>query len=254
MSMLTVSGLCVRADGKTLLSGVDFAAEAGRFLMIAGPNGAGKTTLVSAISQGAPYTGTVLFEGADVARMKPAERARRMGVLSQNHAVGYPYTVREVVSLGRYAYRFGAFSKETAGDEEQILEALAVTGLAGMERRSVLTLSGGELQRVFLAQALAQNPRLLILDEPANHLDIVYQRQIFSLLREWLKTPGRAVIAVVHDLSLALAYGDDALLLHEGRTVAHGPVRDTLSRERLQAVYGLDVYSWMRGLLENWRE
>ena len=131
-------------------------------------------------------------------------------------------------------------------------EALELTGLTAQRAQSVLTLSGGELQRTFLAQVLAQQPRLLILDEPTNHLDLVYQKQVFSLIGRWLREPGRAVVSVVHDLSLARAFGTDAVLLHHGKTVASGSVREVLRPENLDAVYDMDVAAWMRQMLSQW--
>ena len=127
-----------------------------------------------------------------------------------------------------------------------------MTGMTALRRASVLTLSGGELQRAFLAQVFAQNPRLLILDEPANHLDLVYQKQIFSLIGQWLREPGRAVLSIVHDLSLALRYGTHATLLDGGRCVAQGTAREALAPEHLEKVYGMDVRGWMRELLGEW--
>ena len=177
--------------------------------------------------------------------------ARHLGILSQTHAVGSSFSVEEVVRLGRYAHSPGIFSPGDSGDE-QIRKALEQTGLTEFREQSVLTLSGGELQRVFLAQLFAQDPELLILDEPTNHLDMVYQKQIFALLAQWLRQPGRAVISVVHDLSLAMAYGTSAVLLDRGEAVASGSVREVLSPENLERVYGMDVYGWMRSMLGQW--
>ena len=131
-------------------------------------------------------------------------------------------------------------------------EALKRTGLTAQRGQSVLTLSGGELQRTFLAQVLAQRPRLLLLDEPTNHLDLVYQKQVFELVGEWLRTPGRAVVSVVHDLSLAKAFGTRALLLDHGKTAAMGPVGEVLCPEKLDGVYNMDVSAWMRKMLGQW--
>ena len=116
----------------------------------------------------------------------------------------------------------------------------------------MLTLSGGELQRTFLAQIFAQNPQILILDEPTNHLDLVYQQRTFELINEWLKTPGRAVISVVHDLNLAKAYGTSVLLLNHGKTVSHGTPNEALSAETLMSVYNMDVQKWMKTMLSQW--
>lgn len=252
--MLHTEKLTVKYGELTIVDGVDFEVSSGQWLMVVGPNGAGKSTLVNAVSQGVPYTGKVTFEGEDLSRLKPQQLARRLGVLMQNHHAGYSFTVEEVVRLGRYAYSKGIFSSMTDEDAEKIEAALAATGMGEMRRQNILTLSGGELQRTFLAQVLAQDPKLLILDEPANHLDLVYQRQVFGLIGDWMKRAGRAVVSVVHDLNLAKAYGTHAMLLNRGRRVAAGPVGEVLNRENLQSVYAMDVYAWMRDMLSQWQE
>ena len=252
MTLLEVKDLSVRYGEHLIVDNVSFSLDEGRWLMLIGPNGAGKSTIVSAVSQAAPYTGTVLYRGRDVKQYKTAELARQMGVLSQHHSVGYSFTVEEVVRLGRYSHAPGIFSRRSDGDEERVAEALSLTGLEPLRRQSVLTLSGGELQRTFLAQIFAQDPKILILDEPTNHLDLVYQREVFTLIRKWLETPGRAVLSVVHDLSLARACGTDAVLLHKGRAVAAGTVETVFTPEHLDAVYDMDVTAWMRRMLAQW--
>ena len=251
--MLKVENLTVAYGALTIVDRLSFGLQPGQWLMIVGPNGAGKSTLVNAISQGVGYTGSVLFNGADVARLRPAQLARKMGVLMQSHNVNYAFTVEDVVRLGRYAYTQGLFSGPGDEDLRKIEDALEQTGMAPLRRQSVLTLSGGELQRTFLAQLLAQDPQLLILDEPANHLDLQYQKQIFELVRDWITQTGRSVISVVHDLSLARAYGTQAMLMHHGKRVALGPVNDVLTRENLNEVYALDVFDWMHSLLAQWK-
>ena len=116
----------------------------------------------------------------------------------------------------------------------------------------MLTLSGGETQRVFLAQALCQEPEILILDEPANHLDLPFQRELFSLIGNWVKQPGRAAVTVMHDLSLARKYGTHALLLDGGKCAGTGKASEALAPEALEKVYGMDVYGWMKELLQGW--
>ena len=252
MAMLEVRDLTVRFGERTVVDRVSFSLEEGRWLMLIGPNGAGKSTIVNAVAQSIPYTGEILFRGENVRRYKPTELAKNIGILAQNHSVGYSFTVEEVVRLGRYSYAPGIFSRHSDADEESVERALELTGIKPLMEQSVLTLSGGELQRTFLAQLLAQNPRLLILDEPTNHLDLVYQKQVFALIREWLREPGRAVISVVHDLSLARAYGTDALLLNGGREVYGGPLDGAFVPETLNSVYSMDVREWMRTLLGQW--
>ena len=252
--MLTAENVTVRYDRHTVVDKVSFRLEEGQWLMLIGPNGAGKSSLIHAITQGVPYTGQIALEGRDVRTYKPAQLARRIGVLSQQHSVGYAYSVEEVVGLGRYAYSAGFLSGRDDEGPAKVEQALDITGMNALRHASMLTLSGGEMQRAFLAQVFAQDPSILMLDEPANHLDLVYQKHIFSLIRDWLKTPGRAVLSVVHELSLARRHGTHAVLMHQGRCAARGPVDEVMTPEQLRAVYGMDVYAWMRRMLACWQE
>lgn len=249
--MLEATNLSVRYGGQEALENASFTVREGEWLMVAGPNGAGKSTLLGAVAQGLPYAGEVRLGGQNARHLRPRERARWLGTLAQSHHMSYAFTVEEIVRLGRYAYT-GPFAGETKADEAAVRDALAITGMEALRGHSALTLSGGELQRAFLAQVFAQNPRVLLLDEPTNHLDLSYQKQIFDLIRDWLKTPGRAAVAVVHDLSLALMYGTHALLLAGGRTLAAGEAGEALSAEHLRAAYGMDVQGWMRSSLSRW--
>ena len=252
--MLNVENMTVRYGENTIVKAISFDVLEGQWLMLVGPNGAGKSTIVNAIAQGAPYSGNVTFGGKDVRRMKPSEFAKNCGILTQTHNVNYSFTVEEIIRLGRYSYSGGLFAKSSSNDDKAVEEAARLTGMLSLMQQSVLTLSGGELQRTFLAQLFAQNPKLLILDEPSNHLDLVYQRQIFELTREWLAHSGRAVISVVHDLSLAKKYGTHALLLHNGRIEAFDTADKVLTRANLNTVYSMDVYAWMQSQLTIWKD
>lgn len=252
--MLNVENLTVRYGENTIVQAISFDVLEGQWLMLVGPNGAGKSTIVNAIAQGVPYSGNVTFGGKDVRRMKPSEFAKNCGILTQTHNVNYSFTVEEIIRLGRYSYSGGLFAKSSSNDDKAVEEAARLTGMLSLMQQSVLTLSGGELQRTFLAQLFAQNPKLLILDEPSNHLDLVYQRQIFELTREWLAHSGRAVISVVHDLSLAKKYGTHALLLHNGRIEAFDTADKVLTRANLNTVYSMDVYAWMQSQITIWKD
>lgn len=253
-NVLEVSSLSVTLNKTPIVRNVSFVMHQGEWLMLAGPNGAGKSTLVAAVSQGVPYRGSVSMDGEDVRRFSPSRLARNMGVLSQMNYAGYAFTVEEVVRMGRYAYAGGMLAHKDTALDDCVTRALADTGMTALRHHSLLTLSGGELQRVFLAQVLAQSPRLLILDEPANHLDLPYQKQLFSLISDWLAQGGRAVLSVVHDLSLARMYGTRALLMKNGEAVSQGDAKTTLSRENLIKAYDMDVFDWMRGLLTQWND
>ena len=250
--MLDVKELSVSYGNCTVVDRLSFHVSEGQWLMIVGPNGAGKSTVLNAVTQGVSYTGTISLMGQDVKRISAAQRARAVGVLAQNHFVGYEFTVEEVVRLGRYAYSSKVLAGRRDEDERAVEEALALTGMEELRDQSVLKLSGGELQRTFLAQVFAQDPKLLLLDEPTNHLDLVYQKQVFELIAQWVKQPGRAVVSVVHDLSLAKAFGSDALLMSKGRRIAEGAVDEVLRPEYLDPVYHMDVCAWMREMLSQW--
>ncbi|MDL2214524.1 ABC transporter ATP-binding protein [Clostridia bacterium OttesenSCG-928-O13] len=252
--MLQVENLGVQYGPHVIVEGASFTVEEGQWLMIIGPNGAGKSTLISAISQGAAHTGCVRLDGENIAKWKPQRLAQNMGVLLQHNNPSYSFSVEEVVRLGRYAYSQGVFGGTHQDDEAKVEEALRDTGMDVMRHQSVLTLSGGELQRTFLAQLLAQDPKLLILDEPANHLDLVYQKQVFDLVGQWVKKSGRAAISVVHDLSLAKAYGTHAMMMHKGKVAALGPITTVMCEKNLREVYSIDVYGWMRTMLGQWEK
>ncbi len=251
--MLSVRGLSVSVGGRDILRPLSLEVCEGEWLMLAGPNGAGKTTLLRAISGALPYRGGAFFEGRDLRGMNPRQRARAMALLSQRQETGYAFTAEEVIRLGRYAHASPLSGRDREG-ERAVLEAARLCGVENLMRQSILTLSGGELQRVFLAQVFAQDPRLLLLDEPANHLDLKYLAQIFDLISRWVRSGRRAVISVVHDLSLTRRYADTAALLREGRLLIKAPAAEALSAGMLEEAYGMDVQGYMRGLLSAWQQ
>ena len=251
--ILEAENLSVRYGEKTALQQISFTVCEGEWWSIAGPNGAGKSTLAGALGRSVSYEGSATLQERDIRSFSSAEYARKVGILSQHHTPVYGFTVEEVVSLGRYARCTGFLRHEDPDSAGKVEEALEQTGLAAMRKRNMLTLSGGEQQRVFLAQVFAQDPDLLILDEPANHLDLPFQQELFDLIGAWLQSPGRAVITVMHDLNLARRYGTHALLLDRGKCVSKGLISEVMTPENLRQVYGMDVYAWMREMLSQWQ-
>lgn len=267
MSLLELRDISVSYGKKTIIKDISLSLEGGRWLMVVGPNGAGKTTLVRAIAQSVPYSGSVLLDGQDVRELTPGQRALEIGVLSQTHHIDYGFRVEEVVRMGRYAHERsaginlgGLWGTRDRDGDMAVRQAMERTGISELAARSVMTLSGGEMQRMFFAQLLAQDPGILILDEPMNHLDPEYQQQLLSLIRDWLAEgkrqdkKARAVISVMHDLSMARAYGDEALLLSEGQAVSCGSVQEVLRREALRDVYHTDVIAWQKEMTAFWDE
>lgn len=252
MKLLEAKNVSVSYSGKSVLKNISFDLLENQWLMIAGPNGAGKSTLARAITKGVPYSGEICVCNTDIQKMKSAQLARMVGMLSQKHSPGYNFTAKEVIRLGRYAHsRTGVLNAE---DERAIQHAISMTDLCELSNRSVLSLSGGELQRVFLAQLFAQSPQIMILDEPANNLDLSFQHTAFELIKNWIaQEKGRAVVTIVHDLSLALKYGTHALLINDGELVSNGTICDALAPQLLNRVFGLDVSEYMIDMLSVWK-
>ena len=251
---LQVSGLTVCRGGREIVRDVDFTVNDGEWLMLVGLNGAGKSTILRAVSGAIPCEGTVLLDGEDVRRMKPVRRALRLGMLEAGSTSAYAFTVRQIVEMGRYAHGGGLTGRGDPEGAAHVDEALRLTGLETMQHHSMLTLSSGERQRAFLAQVLCQDPVLLLLDEPASHLDLSYAKQMYELVDVWRRQPGRAVISVVHDLSAARCFGTHALLLDAGQVGAFGTVNDVLTDETLAVAWHMDVAAWMRQLTAVWQK
>ena len=249
---LELENVSVRYGEFGAVKGASLTLNDGQWLMLAGPNGAGKSTLIGAISGTVPYSGKILLDGQNIKRLSPKVMARSVAVLAQKSSVSYDFSVEEIVQLGRYSRSSGLLERKDEGGQAAVDAALEQTGLTPLRKHSVASLSGGEMQRVFLAQVFAQEPRLMILDEPANHLDLVYQKKLFELVSEWLKKPGRAVLSVVHDLSLARAYATHAALMLKGEIIAQGTNAEVFTDENLKRAYGMDVQGWMHGLMQVW--
>lgn len=237
MSLLRVDGLEVRLGGEQILSDVGFAIQPGTWVGLIGPNGSGKTTLLRAIGAHIPFDGRIELEGQSVREWAAAERARRLAFVRQKASLSFDFTVEDLVLLGRAPHR-GWLQAYGATDRDRVREALAEVDLEGFESRSVLSLSGGETQRVFLAQALVQEADLLLLDEPTAHLDVHYQftfmEQVSALVED-----GRTVLAVFHDLELAARCADRLLVLGDGRLRADGPPAEVLTPERIGEIFGM---------------
>lgn len=237
---LVGEGLRVERSGRTLLSGVDVEACAGRLTVLVGPNGAGKTTLLKVLSGDLPPdAGRVDLGGRSVHDTKAAELARLRAVLPQRSELAFGLTVREVVGLGRLPWPESARSRE-----EQVQLALQTVDLQPLADRPFTTLSGGERQRVQIARVLAQvgsaTEGAVFLDEPTNHLDLAHQLQVLAIGR-LLAERGLTVVAVLHDLALAARVADQVVLLRDGRVVVQGPPEHVLDAQRIEAVFGVRV-------------
>ena len=213
----------------------------GTFTGIIGPNGSGKTTLLKAFSRIIPSTGILELNGKAVRDYTPSELGMELGFVPQDEGRPFSYTVLQVVLMARYA-RTSRFASLTPEDFERCHRTLEETGVAHLSDRSIQTLSGGEWQRVLIARALAQDTRVLLLDEPTSHLDLSHQSDILSLMRN-LASSGSTIIGVFHDLNLAALYCDRLVMIKNGQIVADGTPAQVLTPERIREVYGTDVIS-----------
>ncbi|MET9877684.1 heme ABC transporter ATP-binding protein [Actinacidiphila glaucinigra] len=235
---LSARGLGLRVGGTWLLKDVDLDLAAGSLLAVVGPNGAGKSTLLSLLAGDQPATtGTVHVGGLGVATAHPADLARRRAVLPQRATLSFPFTVADVVAMGRAPW---AGTDAEDDDEDAIAHALTAAGMTGFTQRRYPTLSGGEQARASFARVLAQGTSVLLLDEPTAALDLRHQEQLMRTARDCADR-GRAVLAVLHDLQLAAAYADEIAVLHAGRLVERGEPGAVLTEPLLEEVYRLPI-------------
>lgn len=240
MPVLEGRHISVSFGGKPILSDISFSVNTGEWVAIVGPNGAGKTTLLRTVAGLIPYSGNVILQERALKEWSIRERARHMAFVRQNQEISFGFTVIEFVLLGRSPHRgwLEAFNSEDVQIAEVALESVA---LSGYEERRLSELSGGEYQRVRLAQVLAQDPEILLLDEPTTHLDIHHQLDLLVRIRE-LANEGRTIISAIHDLSLAARFADRILVLHNRNLVADGTPNDVLTQDLIRAVFRVDAH------------
>lgn len=236
--MLEVSGLSGGYYHKPVLDSISFHVNKGEIFGILGPNGSGKTTLLNMLSGVLAYqAGTIHIKGKELVDYSVKQLAQVIAVLPQHAALAFSYTVKETVSLGRYAHQKGWFHSWSDEDEQIVQKVMKQTGVEEFSDYYFEELSGGERQRVLLAQALAQEPEILFLDEPTNHLDLSYQKGLLDLMKKMVTEQQLTVISIFHDLNLAGLYCDHLLLLEQGRIKANDIPNEVLKQKQIQQVY-----------------
>ena len=251
--MLEVKNIYCGYNGEDVVKNISFKVNRGENICIVGPNGCGKSTLLKAIANLLSFKGKILLDGKDISSMKRKELATKVSLMTQSSSVLFPYSIYETVSLGRYAHLNGVFSKLSRNDEEIINSSLKKVGILDIKDKLISELSGGQLQRVFLARAFAQEPDVILLDEPTNHLDLRYQIEILDYLKYWAKENNKIVVAVLHDLNLVQNFGDKVLMIKDGTLINNGDTREVLNGKDLEEVYGIDIKSFMLRTLNKWR-
>ena len=238
---IDVDDLSFAYNGTQVLHDVTFHVASGEMVAIIGPNGAGKTTLMACVNGILrEHTGRICIGNADLRFMKAREVARHIAVVPQEFQVPFAYRVREVVALGRSPY-LGRFGTLHESDEHAIDRALAVTDVEELQGREYNALSGGERQRVVIALALAQDPRVLLLDEPTVHLDLSHRIDLLRLVAKINAGRGVTVLAAMHDIDLVAGFFPRVIVLGNGRVVADGPAGDVITSSMLQRVFDVEA-------------
>jgi iron complex transport system ATP-binding protein len=228
-------------DGVEVLKGIDISIRRGSIVGLLGANGAGKSTLLKVLSGIlSPKSGRLLYRGKELKGLDKREIARRIAYIPQNSAFGFPFSVSEVVLMGRAPY-VGRFEFERESDWEVALYAMETVGITHLKDRLVTEISGGERQLASIARALAQEPEVMILDEPATFLDVKHKTEVMRLLKRLKEERGISVIAATHDVFSALFYFDEIVMLKEGSVFAEGCSEEVLREDVLSAVYGIEV-------------
>lgn len=226
---------------REVIRNVCFTVRPGEFMGILGPNGSGKTTLLNCVSGALKFErGRVMVGGKDVLTTGSLEMARLVAMVPQDSAITFGFTVEEVVLMGRYSH-IDRFRLEDAQDYEVAEAAMRATGIWRLRERLVTNLSGGERQRVVIARALAQEPRVLLLDEPTTHLDIRHQLEVLGLIKELNDKRGLTVLAVFHDLNLASRFSDRLLLMDNGTVMASGSPEEVLTDANIEKAFNVDA-------------
>ncbi|MFC9287155.1 ABC transporter ATP-binding protein [Streptomyces sp. NPDC057052] len=239
---LAAADVTVSYDGVDVVHGAAVGLRPGEVTALVGPNGSGKSTLLRTIArlQRARHATIRIDDDTDGLSLTPREFSRHVALLTQSRPTPGGLTVRDIVEFGRYPHR-GRFGRPDPDATDAVDRALALTGVTDLAERGADHLSGGQLQRVWLAGCLAQETGVLLLDEPTTYLDLRYQVELLDLIRDLADEHGIAVGVVLHDLDQAAAVADRITLLDAGRVVADGPPGDVLTPERLTAVYGIRI-------------
>ena len=249
--MLKLNDVCVSYGYGDVVKNISF--EINNNLSVIGPNGCGKTTLLKAVANILKYRGGIEIDGKPVNKMKNRELSSKVAMMSQTSGIYFSYSVFDTVMMGRYVHmRNGLLTMPSKEDKNAVLNCLSALNLLDEKDREITALSGGQLQRVFLARTIVQEPKIILLDEPTNHLDLKYQIELIEYLRGWSSQDGRMVVGVLHDINLAIKLSDTLMIMKEGEIAAFGKTGEIIGRELLREVYGIDVAGYMQNTFKLW--
>lgn len=240
--MIKIDNLKVKYEKHEVIHNFSFEVTKGEIVSILGPNGSGKSTILNAIAKFITHQeGTVYLDSLNMEKMGVKEVAKKMSVLSQVNQSPEDFTVRDIIYYGRLPHKKW-YEQKDERDEEIIEWAIRETNLESLCEKRVATLSGGERQRVWIALALAQEPKVLMLDEPTTYLDICHQIEVMELLKDLNRRLGLTIIMVLHDLAHAARYSDRVIVLKNGDLVVNGKPEEVLTKELIRYVYQVDAF------------
>lgn len=252
-----------KAGVNPIITGLTVDIKEGESVAILGANGSGKTTFLRALNGVLPYLGSIQVEGKEVKTLKRKKLSTRMAMMTQMSNLYFSYTVEETVLLGRYVHTGNMLGIPTKEDYDMVDRCLEQNGLSDIRKKQIGSLSGGQMQRVFLARTMAQQAPILLLDEPTNHLDLKYQAELVEFLKKWKvgTTPSQedgnetrnTLVGVYHDINLALQVADRFLFMKQGHLIADLTKEDVRKGDILKETYGIDVVEYMQKQLENWK-
>ena len=252
--MLEVNNLSFSYNKKrNILHDISFNIKAKEVLCILGPNGCGKTTLLKSLCKIVDFDGEVLIDKENIKNKNRSYLAKKIAFMSQMSDIYFDYNVYDTIMLGRYSnFNDKLFSIPKEEDKKIVEDYINKLSLNHLKNKSIKEISGGELQRVFLAMIFSQEPNIILLDEPTNHLDINSQIELINNLRKWVKNnDNKAVIAVLHDINTALNFADKILILKEGKQKYFGDIKN-FNTDMLNEIYNINLKEYMKSLLEIW--
>ena len=239
--IMEVKNLSYSVEQKEILKNVTANFAEGKITAIIGANGSGKSTLMSFLGKSRPSVAAVFFRGKDISEISAQDYALQVSVLPQQQKMIADFRVEDVVVMGRFPYK-KKFHDYSAEDYKIAQKAMAQVGIEKMARRRLSNMSGGEIQRVLIAKALAQEPQLILMDEPTNHLDVKYKVALMKTLQDY----GKTVIVVLHDLSLAIQYCDDVVVMKDGEVFTQGEAKKIMKPKLLQDIFGVPFVEFER--------
>ena len=249
--MLTLKNISAGYGGAPVIKNINMQIDSN--ISIVGPNGCGKTTLLKVIANILPSNGDIRLNNKSFNAMKHKEISAQIALLSQQPAIYFSYSVFDTVMLGRYLHiKDRLFGTPAKNDNEAVINSLKAVDMLSEKDTEITKLSGGQLQRVFIARVLAQEPRIILLDEPTNHLDIKCQIEIINYLKTWAKGEKRIIIGVLHDINLALELCNHLIVMKNGEIRADDSAGKIVSSGIFNEVYEMDVAEHMRKSLKRW--